>query len=72
MSQHQHATELAAMGVKAAPALAVVAVDATSRKFLGVGLQDWVYLLTLAYLAFQIVVIMPRVKDTIKGWFKRG
>jgi hypothetical protein len=71
MSQHQHATELAAMGVKAAPALVVVAADATARTFLGVGLQEWVYLLTLAYLVFQIVVILPRVRRSFDEWFDK-
>jgi len=71
MSQHQAAQDVVVAGAKLAPAAAVVATDAAARQFLGVGLQDWVYILTLAYLLFQIVVILPRVKSTIKGWFKR-
>lgn len=71
MSQTQTAHDVATMGAKIAPAATVVAADAATRQFWGVGLQDWVYILTLAYLLFQIVVIIPRVRETIRGWFKR-
>jgi hypothetical protein len=71
MSQHHAATELATMGAKIAPAVGVVAADAAARTFLGVGLQDWVYLLTLAYLVFQIVVILPRVRRSFDEWFDK-
>lgn len=71
MSQHA-ANEVAAAGIKLAPAGAVVVADGAARTIWGVGLQDWVYIATLLYLAFQIVVIMPRVVTTVQGWFKRG
>lgn len=46
---HDFATEVA----KAAPPLAV-----SGLSFSGVALSDWVYILTLIYLAFQILVIV--------------
>jgi len=46
------------MSQHAAPAGAVVVADGAARTIWGVGLQDWVYIATLLYLAFQIVAIM--------------
>lgn len=48
---------------KAAPGVPPVLV--TGLTFMGVGLQDWVYILTLVYLIVMIV-------KSIKQLFKRG
>jgi len=69
---NQLSHEVVAAGGKLAPAAVVVTSDAVARTFFGMSFQDWVYILTAAYLIFQIVVILPRVGGTIKGWFKRG
>lgn len=68
MSQTQAAHDLAATGLKVAPAVAVMGADTV----LGITLQDWVFIATLLYLFLQAVVIMPKVSGVIKGWFKRG
>lgn len=67
MSQQAH--DVAVAGAKLAPAVGVVAADATMRQLWGLSFQDWVYILTAIYLVFQIVVIMPRLAEAVKtGW----
>lgn len=69
MSSSQTAHDVAIAGAKLAPAVGVVAADATMRQLWGISFQDWVYILTAVYLAFQMIVIAPRVWHTIRGWF---
>jgi len=73
MSQHQSALDVGTAAMKAAPVLAVAAAD----NVFGIPLQNWVYILTIIYLLFQLVVIAPKVPAAmiefyhkIKGWFK--
>lgn len=65
---NQLSHEVVAAGGKLAPAAVVVTSDAVARKFFGMSLQDWVYVATLLYLGFQMVVIMPKVLTTWRGW----
>jgi len=74
MSQHQAALDVGTAAMKAAPVLAVAAADSV----LGIPLQSWVYILTIIYLLFQLVVIAPKVPaamiefyQKVIGWFRR-
>lgn len=56
--------EIASASLKATPPIAV-----SGLTFSGVALQDWVYIATLIYLAFQIYVI---VRDKIVNYRASG
>lgn len=61
MSQHveQAASGVAAVAAKNGPPLIV-----TGLSFLGVPLQEWVYLATIAWIAYQFVMdVRKRLKD---------
>lgn len=61
---HSMKEEIASATLKASPPIAV-----SGLTFSGVTLQDWVYIATLVYLAFQIYVI---VRDKIVNYKKAG
>ena len=67
MSQHQASLEVGAAAIKAAPVLAVAAADSV----LGIPLQNWVYILTIVYLLFQLVVIAPKVPAVIIEFYRK-
>lgn len=52
-----------AAAVKAAPPVAV-----TGAVLSGLTLADWVAILTLAYLALQIGLLVPKYLDQFKAW----
>lgn len=49
-----------------------VPVGVSGMTLLGVTVQDWVLIGTAILLVFQIVVIAPKVANTVKSIFKRG
>jgi len=67
MSQHQASLEVGTAAIKAAPVLAVAAADSV----LGIPLQNWVYILTIVYLLFQLVVIAPKVPAVIIEFYRK-
>lgn len=54
--------ELTEHAVKAAPPLAV-----SGLSVMGLPLSEWVYVLTAIYIAFQIVLIVPKVIRLFRG-----
>jgi antibiotic biosynthesis monooxygenase (ABM) superfamily enzyme len=43
-------------------------VTAVGLHFAGIQLSDWVLLATLIYTVAQLILLLPRIKQTIKGW----
>lgn len=67
MSQHQAAIDIGNAAMKAAPVLAV----ASAESVFGIPLQSWVYILTIIYLLFQIIVIAPKVPAVIIDFYRK-
>jgi len=53
--------------MKAAPVIAV----ASAESVFGIPLQSWVYILTIIYLLFQIIVIAPKVPAVIIDFYRK-
>jgi len=47
-------------------------VGVGAMSLIGVPLEEWVYILTLIYLALQTILLLPRVVEFVKGVFPRG
>ena len=48
---------------KPAPPVAVSALS-----FAGVGLQDWVYILTAIYTLVQLAIVAPKLVKLVRSW----
>ena len=62
------AHDAAITAVKAAPGLAVVATSVTGV----VNWSDVAYMLTAGYMALQIILLIPKYRDMLKGLWRRG
>jgi membrane-associated PAP2 superfamily phosphatase len=55
-----------------AQATTPIPISVSGLTFMGVTFQDWVFMATAVLLVFQLIVILPKVVNTIKRLFKRG
>jgi len=61
-SQHlEHGLSMAA--IKTSPPLIV-----TGMTFTGVQLQDWLVIATILYTVIQIIIALPKLKQSFKEW----
>jgi hypothetical protein len=56
--------DAAALAVRSTPPVAV-----SGLTLAGVGLQDWVFILTAIYTVLLIVGVLPKAIRTVRGWF---
>ena len=64
-SQHiEHGLSMAA--IKASPPVIVTGVTLT-----GVQLQDWLIMATILYTVIQIIIALPKLKQSFKEWRKK-
>jgi len=61
MSNHSVLNDIGAESIKAAPPVAV----AGAHVVFGLTLADWVAIVTLMYLALQIVLLIPRLRAAL-------
>jgi len=63
--QHiEHGLSMAA--IKTSPPIIVTGVTLT-----GVQLQDWLIMVTLLYTVIQIIIALPKLKQSFKEWRKK-
>ena len=61
-SQHlEHGLSMAA--IKTSPPIIV-----TGMTFTGVQLQDWLVMVTILYTVIQIIIALPKLKQSFKEW----
>jgi hypothetical protein len=60
---HAAAGEVYSALTKPAPPVAVTALS-----FAGVGLQDWVYILTAIYTLVQLALVAPKLVRAVRSW----
>jgi len=65
---NQLANEVTIAVAKAAPALAVVGTGVTGT----INWTDVAYMLTAAYMALQIVLLIPKYRDMFRDWRKKS
>jgi len=64
-SQHiENGLSMAA--IKTSPPLIV-----TGMTFTGVQLQDWLVMVTILYTVIQIIIALPKLKQSFKEWRKK-
>ena len=64
-SQHlEHGLSMAA--IKTSPPIIV-----TGMTFTGVQLQDWLIMATLLYTVIQIIIALPKLKQSFNEWRKK-
>ena len=61
-SQHlEHGLSMAA--IKTSPPIIV-----TGMTFAGIQVQDWLIMVTLLYTVIQIIIVLPKLKQSFKEW----
>ena len=64
-SQHlEHGLSMAA--IKTSPPIIVTGMTVT-----GVQLQDWLIMATILYTVIQIIIALPKLKQSFKEWRKK-
>jgi len=64
-SQHlEHGLSMAA--IKTSPPIIV-----TGMTFAGIQVQDWLVMATILYTVIQIIIALPKLKQSFKEWRKK-
>ena len=68
LDNHQQHIEhgLSMVAIKTSPPIIVTGVTLT-----GVQLQDWLIMVTLLYTVIQIIIALPKLKQSFKEWRKK-